>query len=107
MSNTKYQLVSRVEEGQQAVVIVLLAQNESGAPITEGQKQTAACAAQSALELVGAEVASQSSAIMFDPTSVGEVAKLTATLETVVPGASEDETDETEEPTEPDTETEE
>lgn len=90
----KTAIISRVEEGQQAIVIVLFAKNENGTPILDSQKQAAEAMAKNVLQLAGAEVAAQSSAIMFDPTSVGEVARLTATLETVV------EADATEEPTE-------
>lgn len=81
--STKSSVITIVEEGQQAIVIVLLAKNENGTPILDSQKQAAEALAKNALQLAGAEVAAQSSAIMFDATAPGEVAKLTATLETV------------------------
>lgn len=113
--STKTNVITKVEEGQQAIVIVLLAKNENGTPILDSQKQAAEALAKNALQLAGAEVAAQSSAIMFDATAPGEVAKLTATLETVevravenpVEEPVEDEPIETkEEPTETDVENE-
>ena len=82
----KTAIITRVEDGQQAIVIVLLAKNENGTPILDSQKQAAEALAKNALQLAGATVDAQSSAIMFDPTAPGEVAKLTATLETVIAG---------------------
>jgi hypothetical protein len=78
----KTELITLVEEKQQAIVIVLLAKNENGRPIMDSQKQAAEAMAKNVLQLAGAEVAAQSSAILFDATAPGEVAKLTATLET-------------------------
>ena len=82
-------IISKVDAGMQAVVIVLLAKNENGAPILDSQKQAAEAMAKNVLQLAGAEVSAQSSAILLD--SVDCAAKLTATIETV---------DQTEEPTE-------
>ena len=104
---TKEAIVSRVDENQEAIVIVLTAKNAGGEAILDTQINLAVNMAKNVLQMAGAEVSAAGSAVRFDATATGEIAKLTATLETVVPGASEDETDETEEPTEPDTETEE
>lgn len=114
--STKREISTIVDEGQQAIVILLLAKNANGTPILDSQKQAAEALAKNALQLAGAEVAAQSSAIMFDATAPGEVAKLTATLETVEVRAVEEpvedpveepvEEEPTEEPTETDVENE-
>lgn len=74
-------IISKVDAGMQAVVIVLLAKNENGAPILDSQKQAAEAMAKNVLQLAGAEVSAQSSSILLD--SVDCAARLTATLETV------------------------
>lgn len=99
MAEKKTELITLVEEKQQAIVIVLLAKNENGRPIMDSQKQAAEAMAKNVLQLAGAEVAAQSSAIMFDATAPGEVAKLTATLETIATRSVAD-AETTEEPTE-------
>ena len=74
-------IISKVDAGMQAVVIVLLARNENGAPILDSQKQAAEAMAKNVRQLAGAEVSAQSSSILLD--SVDCAARLTATLETV------------------------
>ena len=90
------QIVSRVEENQQAIVIVLLARNTGGATILDSQLELAMNMAKNVLQMGGAEVAASASAIRFDATQIGEIARVTATLDTV---EREEEVDPTEEPT--------
>lgn len=80
MSETKTAIISRVEEGEQAIVIVLLAKNENGEPILDSQKQAAEALAKNALQLAGAEVSAQSSAIIFP--QAPEWLKVAVNLET-------------------------
>ena len=74
-------IISKVDAGMQAVVIVLLAKNENGAPILDSQKQAAEAMAKNVLQLAGAEVFAQSSSILLD--SVNSTVRLTTTVETV------------------------
>ena len=85
---TESKLVSLVEEGQQAVVICLLAKNENNAPIIDSQLDLAINMAKNVLQMAGCEVAASGSAIRFDPVNVGGVARLTATLDTIIEGTA-------------------
>ena len=76
------EVTTKVEEGYQAVVLFVLAKNGNGVPITAGQKEAVEGAAKSALELVGAEVQAGSSAMMFKPVDAGKYAILKMTVET-------------------------
>ena len=76
-------IVDKVYEGQQAVVICLLATGYEGAPIIDSQLDLAVAGAKNALRLGGCEVAASGSAIRFDAVDVGKTAILTSTLETV------------------------
>lgn len=98
---TVSKIVSLVEEKQQAIVICLLARTESGA-ILDSQLDAAIAMAKNVLQLAGAEVDASGSAIRFNAVNVGGVARLTATLDTIIEGdPAQDATAETveEEPT--------
>lgn len=92
---TKHETITRVEEGQQAIVITLLAKNEHGDAILDSQLDAAIATAKNVLQLLGCEVAASGSALRFDADEVGKVARLTATIDVI-----EDHVDATEEPTE-------
>ena len=91
---TKHETITRVEEGQQAIVITLLAKNEHGDAILDSQLDAAIATAKNVLQLLGCEVAASGSAIRFGSDEVGKVARLTATIDVI------EEVDATEEPTE-------
>lgn len=93
---TESKLISLVEEGQQAIVICLLARNENNAPIIDSQLELAINMAKNVLQMGGAEVAASGSALRFDPVDVGGVARITATLDTIVEGAESTRVDENE-----------
>lgn len=93
---TESKLISLVEEGQQAIVICLLARNENNAPIIDSQLELAVNMAKNVLQMGGAEVAASGSALRFDPVDVGGVARITATLDTIVEGAESTRVDENE-----------
>ena len=90
---TKHETITRVEEGQQAIVITLLAKNPNGA-IIDSQLELAIQMAKNVLQLLGCEVAASGSALRFGSDEVGKVARLTATIDVI------EEADATEEPTE-------
>lgn len=99
MATKKSEIIARVEENQQAIVLVLLAKNSNGGAILDSQLELAMNMAKNVLQMGGAEVAASGSAIRFDATATGETARITATLETI------GENDEiVEEPTEPEEE---
>ena len=91
---TKHETITRVEEGQQAIVVTLLAKNEHGDAILDSQLDAAIATAKNVLQLLGCEVAASGSALRFGTDEVGKVARLTATIDVL------EEADVTEEPTE-------
>lgn len=93
------EVISKVEEGQQAIVITLLAKNPNGA-IIDSQLELAINMAKNVLQMGGAEVAAAGSAIKFDAVAKGKYAILKAKIETYdSPDAATDDVDE-EEPVE-------
>ena len=93
------EVISKVEEGQQAIVITLLAKNPNGA-IIDSQLELAINMAKNVLQMGGAEVAAAGSAIKFDAVAEGKYAILKAKIETYdSPDAATDDVDE-EEPVE-------
>lgn len=94
---TETKLISLVEEGQQAIVTCLLAKNANGDPILDSQLDLAVNMAKNVLQMAGAEVSASGSAFRFDPVNVGGVARITATLDTIIEGdpAQEETNDET------------
>jgi hypothetical protein len=115
MTTTKSAITTTVQSGQQAVLILLLAKNPKGEPISPSQLALVANKAVNELEQAYAEVEPQYGAFMFDPVAVGEVALLKASIDTTddpnytpepeeepTPDAEDPEPDETEEPTETD-----
>lgn len=93
------EVISKVEEGQQAIVITLLAKNPNGA-IIDSQLELAIQMAKNVLQMGGAEVAAAGSAIKFDAVAEGKYAILKAKIETYdSPDAATDDVDE-EEPVE-------
>lgn len=91
---TESKLISLVEEGQQAIVICLLAKNKNNAPIIDSQLDLAINMAKNVLQMGGAEVAASGSALRFDPVNIGGVARITATLDTIVEGVEPTDVDE-------------
>lgn len=91
--STKTNVITKVEEGQQAIVITLLAKNPNGA-IIDSQLELAIQMAKNVLQMGGCEVAASGSALRFDAEEVGKIARLTATIDVI------EEADATEEPTE-------
>lgn len=92
--STKTNVITKVEEGQQAIVITLLAKNEHGDAILDSQLDAAIATAKNVLQLLGCEVAASGSALRFGADEVGNVARLTATIDVI------EEVDATEELTE-------
>ena len=97
-SESKSEVISRVEEGQQAIVITLLAKNKSGESVLDSQLELAINMAKNVLQMAGAEVDASGSAIRFDPLDVGKTARLTATLDVIAEATTNNEP--TEEPSE-------
>lgn len=90
------EVISKVEEGQQAIVITLLAKNPNGA-IIDSQLELAINMAKNVLQMGGAEVAAAGSAIKFDAIAEGKYAILKAKIETYdSPDAATDDVDEEE-----------
>lgn len=92
MTDKKTSLISKVRDGEQAIVLTLLTRNESGEPILDSQLGLALNMAKNVIQMTGATVNASGSIVTFDQVVVesGASCKLTATFELVEePQASE------------------
>ena len=92
MKQDKTKLISKVNNGEQAIVLTILARNESGEPILDSQLGLALNMAKNVVQMTGATVNVSGSIVTFDQVVVenGASCKLTTTLELVEePQASE------------------
>ena len=85
MEQEQTKLISKVNNGEQAIVLTLLARNESGEPILDSQLGLALNMAKNVIQMTGATVNASGSIVSFDKAVVenGASCKLTATLELV------------------------
>lgn len=85
MEQEQTKLISKVNNGEQAIVLTLLARNESGEPILDSQLGLALNMAKNVIQMTGATVNASGSIVSFDQAVVenGASCKLTATLELV------------------------
>lgn len=85
MTQDQTKLISKVNDGEQAIVLTLLARNESGEPILDSQLGLALNMAKNVVQMTGATVNASGSIVTFDQAVVenGASCKLTATLELV------------------------
>ena len=83
MEQEQTKLISKVNNGEQAIVLTLLARNESGEPILDSQLGLALNMAKNVIQMTGATVNASGSIVSFDQAVVesGASCKLTATLE--------------------------
>ena len=114
-TTTKREVVTRIGDGYNAIVITILAKNADGSPIIDSQKALAEQMAKNVLQMAGAEADANSSAFQFAAEEIGKNALVTVTVEATdepnveavdkpTPEVEEPEADETEEPTETDAE---
>lgn len=85
MTQEQTKLISKVNNGEQAIVLTLLARNESGEPILDSQLGLALNMAKNVVQMTGATVNVSGSIVSFNQAVVenGASCKLTATLELV------------------------
>ena len=85
MKQEQTKLISKVNNGEQAIVLTILARNESGEPILDSQLGLALNMAKNVVQMTGATVNASGSIVSFDQAVVenGASCKLTATLELV------------------------
>lgn len=85
MTQDQTKLISKVNDGEQAIVLTLLARNESGEPILDSQLGLALNMAKNVIQMTGATVNASGSIVTFEQAVVenGASCKLTATLELV------------------------
>ena len=92
MKQEQTKLISKVNNGEQAIVLTILARNESGEPILDSQLGLALNMAKNVVQMTGATVNASGSIVSFDQAVVenGASCKLAAMLELVEdPQASE------------------
>lgn len=105
-TTTKHQVITKIGEDYNAIVITILAKNADGSPIIDSQKALAEQMAKNVLQMAGAEADANSSAFQFTAEEIGKNALVTITVEAtdepVGDSPTEDDApiDETEEPTE-------
>ena len=85
MKQEQTKLISKVNNGEQAIVLTILARNESGEPILDSQLGLALNMAKNVVQMTGATVNASGSIVTFDQAVVenGASCKLTATLDLV------------------------
>ena len=85
MKQEQTKLISKVNNGEQAIVLTILARNESGEPILDSQLGLALNMAKNVVQMTGATVNASGSIVTFEQAVVenGASCKLTATLELV------------------------
>ena len=85
MNQEQTKLISKVNNGEQAIVLTILARNESGEPILDSQLGLALNMAKNVVQMTGATVNASGSIVTFDQSVVenGASCKLTATIELV------------------------
>ena len=85
MKQEQTKLISKVNNGEQAIVLTILARNESGEPILDSQLGLALNMAKNVVQMTGATVNASGSIVSFGQAVVenGASCKLTATLELV------------------------
>ena len=108
-TTTKRQVITKIGEDYNAIVITLLAKNADGSPIIDSQKALAEQMAKNVLQMAGAEADANSSAFQFTAEEIGKNALVTITVEATDEPVGEKESapteddapiDEIEEPTE-------
>ena len=109
-TTTKRQVITKIGEDYNAIVITILAKNADGSPIIDSQKALAEQMAKNVLQMAGAEADANSSAFQFTAEEIGKNALVTITVEATdepvddSPIEDEEPIDDTEEPTETETE---
>ena len=99
---SKRQVVTRIGDDYNAIVITILAKNQDGSPIIDSQKALAEQMAKNVLQMAGAEADANSSAFQFTSEEIGKNALVTLTVEATDEPIAEvvGDAEETEEPTE-------
>ena len=102
----KKQVITRIGDDYNAIVITILAKNHDGSPIIDSQKALAEQMAKNVLQMAGAEADANSSAFQFTAEEIGKNALVTVTVEATDEPIVEvvGDAEETEEPTETDEE---
>ena len=85
MTNKKNSLISKVRDGEQAIVLTLLARNENGESLLDSQLELALNMAKNVIQMTGATVNASGSIISFDAATVasGAACRISATVETI------------------------
>ena len=98
----KKQVITRIGDDYNAIVITILAKNQDGSPIIDSQKALAEQMAKNVLQMAGAEADANSSAFQFTADEIGKNALVTVTVEATDEPIAEvvGDAEETEEPTE-------
>lgn len=90
MTEQKTTLISKVRDGEQAIVLTLLARNENGESLLDSQLELALNMAKNVIQMTGADVSASGSIISFDQASVesGASCRITATIELSEPSSN-------------------
>lgn len=85
MTQEQTKLISKVNDGEQAIVLTLLARNENGESLLDSQLELALNMAKNVIQMTGADVNASGSIISFDAATVaaGASCRITASVETV------------------------
>lgn len=84
-TETKQSIISKVRDGEQAILLTMLVRNPDGMALMDSQLNLALNMAKNVVQMTGATVNASGSIVSFDQAVVesGASCKLTATLELV------------------------
>ena len=84
-TKTKQSIISKVRDGEQAILLTILVRNPDGTALLDSQLNLALNMAKNVVQMTGATVNASGSIVSFEQAAVenGASCKLTATLELV------------------------
>lgn len=87
MKEEETRFITKVYDGEEAIVVTLLARNPDGTPLLDSQLELATQMAKHVIQTTGAEVNASGSLVRFAPAAVasGGVARLDVALTIVSP----------------------
>lgn len=89
-TETKQSIISKVRDGEQAILLTILVRNPDGTALLDSQLNLALNMAKNVVQMTGADVSSSGSIISFDQAAVesGASCRITATIELSEPSSN-------------------
>lgn len=89
-TETKQSIISKVRDGEQAILLTILVRNPDGTALLDSQLNLALNMAKNVVQMTGADVSASGSIISFDQAAVesGASCRITATIELAAPSSN-------------------